>query len=361
MSNLRKFIHNLIHSPLITTIIPTYRRPNLLKGAILSALNQTIFDIQVCVYDNASGDETKNRVEEIAKADARVKYYCHSHPIEAAHNFQFGLSAVETPFFSVLADDDLLAPDFYQTALSTLDQFPTASFFLGSTLDVKENGWIISANAMQWEAAKLYEPPHGLYNVIEKYFNWTGALFRQNVLKHAQIDSNIKPIDLDFILRLASQLPFVISKKPCALFIHHKKSYSGTCGHKLVWPSWLKMIQNIESIQDLSESQKSHAKKLMFLKLQHSFFSIAISLISAKQFEQANTTLTLFLNEFPHHRGGKVLYFILPLMKRNRLLFFFFKAALHSYRMLRSLPLLIKYGNFSKNLISQIRTYTKIT
>jgi len=66
-----------VHSPLITTVIPTYRRPRLLKRAILSALGQTYRNIQVCVYDNASGDETAEVVAGIANGDRRVKYYCH--------------------------------------------------------------------------------------------------------------------------------------------------------------------------------------------------------------------------------------------------------------------------------------------
>ncbi len=72
---------NDIAKPLITTIIPTYRRPKLLRRAIKSVLNQTYPHFQVCVYDNASGDETALVVDEIAKADPRVKYYCHSENI----------------------------------------------------------------------------------------------------------------------------------------------------------------------------------------------------------------------------------------------------------------------------------------
>jgi len=52
--------------PLITTIIPTYRRPKLLRRAIKSVLGQTFPHFQVCVYDNASGDETPDVVAEIS-------------------------------------------------------------------------------------------------------------------------------------------------------------------------------------------------------------------------------------------------------------------------------------------------------
>ena len=69
--------------PLITTIIPTYRRPKLLRRAIMSVLNQTSPHFQICVYDNASGDETAAVVAEFSKNDPRVKYHCHTENIGA--------------------------------------------------------------------------------------------------------------------------------------------------------------------------------------------------------------------------------------------------------------------------------------
>lgn len=43
---------------LITTILPTYRRPQLLKRAIESVLKQTMQDFNLYIFDNASQDET---------------------------------------------------------------------------------------------------------------------------------------------------------------------------------------------------------------------------------------------------------------------------------------------------------------
>ena len=97
--------------PLITTIIPTYRRPKLLKRAIKSVLNQTYPHFQVCVYDNASEDETAEVVAEFAKKDPRVKYHCHPENIGAIKNFKYGLERVGTEYFSILLDDDLLLPN----------------------------------------------------------------------------------------------------------------------------------------------------------------------------------------------------------------------------------------------------------
>ena len=86
-------------TPTITTILPTFRRPERLKKAIRSVLNQTYPHFQVCIYDNASDDATASVVAEFASIDPRVKYHCHPQNIGAAENFQYGLDRVETPFF----------------------------------------------------------------------------------------------------------------------------------------------------------------------------------------------------------------------------------------------------------------------
>ena len=45
-------------SPLITAIIPTYRRPQKLRRAIKSVMNQTYKNIEILVVDDCSKDNT---------------------------------------------------------------------------------------------------------------------------------------------------------------------------------------------------------------------------------------------------------------------------------------------------------------
>src|ERR1039457_3092631 len=96
----------------VTAVIPTYRRPHLLKRAIQSVLAQTHLDLRVRVYDNASGDETADVVRRFADTDARVSYFAHAANIGATRNFEYGIRDVATPFFSCLSDDDVLFPEF---------------------------------------------------------------------------------------------------------------------------------------------------------------------------------------------------------------------------------------------------------
>src|SRR6516165_1449212 len=97
----------------ITTVIPTFRRPTLLGRAIRSVLRQTNRDCAVTVFDNASGDETRDVVAAIAAEDPRVSYHCQSRNVGIVANFISAMQSVQSPYFSVLSDDDVLFPEFF--------------------------------------------------------------------------------------------------------------------------------------------------------------------------------------------------------------------------------------------------------
>jgi glycosyltransferase involved in cell wall biosynthesis len=324
--------------PLITTIIPTYRRPGLLKKAIESALNQTFSNIQVCVYDNASNDETADIVSKLMSRDLRVKYYCHPEPIDAVDNFLFGLSKITTPFFSFLADDDLLLPQFYEITLKTLDRYPRAQFCLGSTVDVDEKGKLISANAYFWKQ-EYYEPPFGVYPAVHHYFNWTGALFRKSVLDHATLDKSVKPIDFDFIAKLAATLPFAIVKKPCALFFHHPKSYSVSFGLKLIYPSWLKIAENLGECLKKDLVVQKNIRAIMHKQLKRRLRNLILLEFSRNQPTKARAALEIYSKEFPHSRSHRLLSILLQFPKLALLM-----SALLKLYSLRRIPLKMKYS-----------------
>lgn len=215
---------------MITTIITTYRRPQLLKRAISSVLSQTYSDFQVCVYDNASGDETKEIVQ-FFRNDPRVKYHCHSENIGMMANYAFGLERVTTPYFSFLSDDDFLLPCFYETALTQLRQFPEAAFAACGVLKVDSEAQIVDNPINLWEREGYYTVPEGMLSMIsakDKFPVPTGVLFQ---LKHL---INIKPDwsndiqlmwDPDYLLRISSQFPFVITKKTCGVYFVHENAF----------------------------------------------------------------------------------------------------------------------------------------
>jgi len=213
----------------ITTVIPTYRRPRPLARAIESVLCQSYPDFEVHVYDNASGDETREVVAQFAASDPRVKYHLHPRNIGMMENFAFGISHVETPFFSILSDDDFLLPGFFERAMCGFEGYSEAIFFFGGLLYANSNGEVVAAPAEAWNAEGLLRPPV-LFEIIAPgaWVTWTSILFRSSVLSTiGGLDKAAgHTADVDFILRAALRCAALLSKTPCAVFTIHPDSAS---------------------------------------------------------------------------------------------------------------------------------------
>lgn len=206
----------VIEEPLITTVIPTYRRPKLLQRAIQSVLNQTYPYFLVCVYDNASGDETADVVAKIARRDSRVRYHRHPENIGLAGNFAYGAAQIATPFLDFLSDDDLLLPKFFETAMATFERYPQAMMFVGETIEAAPGG--SNPRSSPWQEG-IYEPPKGLSQSFQASHNWTGMVVQRAALRAlGGLDPDAgEALDCDLVLRICSRYPVVASNAPCGL------------------------------------------------------------------------------------------------------------------------------------------------
>lgn len=115
------------NTPAVTIAVPTRNRCSYLQRVLSTVLSQTRQDFVVRVADNASGDDTSDVLLEAAH-DTRVTVHRHEALIPRVENYNFLLSNITTPFALVLADDDLLHPDFLARTLALLEADPKMTF-----------------------------------------------------------------------------------------------------------------------------------------------------------------------------------------------------------------------------------------
>jgi glycosyltransferase involved in cell wall biosynthesis len=203
----------------------------MLERALVSVLRQTVRNVRICVYDNASGDETESIVRKLASRDARVQYFRHDANLGALANFLFGMRRVETPYFSFLSDDDVLLPDFYETAIAGFERWPDALMSAASTVEVNEAGRPLFEPLALWPREGLFEPPSGAFAMLDnRHPTWTTALFkRESIDRIGYLDLEVGgPSDLDFELHLAACAPIVVSKLVCGAYVRHAAAHSAT-------------------------------------------------------------------------------------------------------------------------------------
>lgn len=230
----------------ITTVIPTYRRPQLLQRAVASALTQTYPQVRVSIYDNASGDETGHVMTELMKNDSRVTYDCHPVDIGSYGNFNHGIHSVHTPFFSLLSDDDFLVPDFYARVMECFERYPEAGFVCMPTMVIDGQGRVLSP-PMSVEETRFYLPPQGFIGLVNGTLpnTWTGIVFRKEVADViGPIDTTVGPFaDAGYVWRAGARFPFVVAGSISAVLTSHRESTSGTTPPlSSEWPTWWKKM-----------------------------------------------------------------------------------------------------------------------
>ncbi len=249
--------------PQITTIIPTYRRPKMLRRAIESVLAQTYPHLTVAVFDNASGDETEQVVRELARRDSRVKYHCHPENVGACANFDYGLRRVETPYFSFLADDDVVFPHFYEHAMSCLDRHPEARFFCGqATIFDPRWGTHYVRPTEDWRDG-LYQAAEATVRMARTFFTWTACLFSSELGRKIRFDHRVALGDVPFLIKAAAMFPFVVSLVPCGVLTSHADTSCLTMPIGVIYKSYQWMKEDIVDTEAIPAEQAARVNAFL--------------------------------------------------------------------------------------------------
>lgn len=285
--------------PLVTTVIPTYRRPQLLRRAIESALNQSRPDGKVAVYDDASGDETESVVRAFIDRDARVTYHRHATTLGLVENFRFALEQVETPYFSILSNDDMLLPGLYEAGLGALESHPEAAFAATQVMHVDDLGRMIQLR-FPWHPGK-YSPPDGLLRLIEWGAPaWAGIIFRSSVLAElGNLDPNAGTlIDYDFQIRIAARKPYVVVPTPGAVFFHRRESISGDARLDGTWPAWLHLMKKLNQDEAVPPASRKQAEAMLEEQLISRLYGVGIVSSRHGNFSDARQAADLLSNRY---------------------------------------------------------------
>jgi hypothetical protein len=271
---------NYQNIPLITTIIPTFRRPKLLKRAIESVLAQSFKNLKIYVYDNASGDGTEDVVAEYIRHDDRVFYYKNSENIGGINNMIQGVEAVTTSFYSVLNDDDFLLPYFYENALQAFDKYPEAGFVCAKTITVDLIKKKLQFRNGDWLHG-IYQPSSEIASKMYiSHFCQTGVLLRTSM---RQLIGPFEKSGDDrlYLVMAAASSPFVVLTDYGAVYTIHSQSYSETVGLRggeffSVCEALLSTVDWIMKL-DLQKEEKVHLLMLAIDSYGASFDSIKLN------------------------------------------------------------------------------------
>lgn len=294
--------------PLITTIIPTYRRPHLLRRAIRSVLSQTYPHFQVCIYDNASGDETAAVVTEFMRDDPRVRYHCHTENIGMSANFTYAMERIDTSFFSILSDDDYLLPTFYETAMEGFDRHPDAMFSATSVIAMTEKGEITHIPMNLWEREGYFAPPEGLLAwTIAKHPYITGLLFRGEVMERVGLlDRDIFHADYEYEWRVVSRFPYVVSKQPCVVIVIHESQATRASDVSIWLHSYDVIRERLRQNETLAPADGARAEAMLTASFASALFVVGLTAIRDGHLANARAIGAVLSRQFHRRQQGVI-------------------------------------------------------
>jgi glycosyltransferase involved in cell wall biosynthesis len=110
----------------VSVVIPTYNRANLLGRAIRSVINQTYPDFEILVIDDCSKDNT----EEVVKgfSESQLKYIRHGKNKGGSAARNTGITSAKGEYIALLDDDDEWLPEKLE---KQIQKFKTVSHKVG--------------------------------------------------------------------------------------------------------------------------------------------------------------------------------------------------------------------------------------
>ena len=105
-------------TPLVSVIIPTHNRAELLRNTIQTVLAQTVPNIEVIIADDASRDHTEEMVRSFG--DPRLRYLRHAVNQGAPAARNTGIRAARAPYLAFLDDDVEVMPRKLERQLELL-------------------------------------------------------------------------------------------------------------------------------------------------------------------------------------------------------------------------------------------------
>ncbi len=126
--------------PLISVIIPTHNRADLLSRAVGSVRAQTYPDIEIVIVDDGSSDDTRAWITALRAEGVPLKYLRNEVAKGPCVARNQGIREAAGTYISFLDDDDAYHPRRLERLLERIRAEPSLSFVCSDYLSLRRNG-----------------------------------------------------------------------------------------------------------------------------------------------------------------------------------------------------------------------------
>ncbi len=244
--------------PLVSVIIPTYKRSDMLSRAINSVLNQDYQNVQVVIVDDNNPDtEWRKLTSHIMKSyvpDSRVKYICHEKNMNGSAARNTGIENSDGELLCFLDDDDWFLDTKVEKQSNFLEKFKK---YAACCCDYKKDG-----QAIILQNKEDYTKDILLLNMTPQT---SGIMFRREAItKLSGFDASyIRHQDYELLLRFFDS-GYLMGKVNEVLYIRERANNSNIPNGEKMEAVKAKFLRQFDYLVDKYGDSDMNFKKAVY-------------------------------------------------------------------------------------------------
>lgn len=238
---------------LISVIIPTYNREELIDRCVRSVLSQTYRNIEVIVIDDHSTDGTITKVEKLIDEDDRVKLVKLEKNSGACIARNKGIEQSAGQYIAFLDSDDIFDREKIRKQLERIEE--TGADFCASEYTYwDKNGKKIVQSIPHGDQSECFK------QLLYCNFITTGTLFgKKECLSKLNFDISLPRYqDWDLVIRLFKQYKFCFIHEPLLIQYYQPRSITASTSHEKSLDSLSKILS--KNIEDYTENSLAYSQ-----------------------------------------------------------------------------------------------------
>ena len=262
--NSQELVPKLKNGPLVSVIVPSYNRVDLLPDTVDSILSQTFDDFELIIVDNMSEDGTESYVNGLK--DPRIKYYRNPNNGIIAVNRNLGIKNSKGKYIAFCDDDDLWLPYKLEQQIEFMGKNEDIGLCGGYEATIDTNGQLRLFPQKESVVFRYYD----FYNLLRcNHIDTCTAMVRASCLDDIGIfdeDPSLVGIE-DYDLWLAIARKYRVARIPFVMAKHrrHLGNTSRDCVEMNL--NWLKVLRKYEDMGYVDAKTMSSLKGNVYRKL----------------------------------------------------------------------------------------------
>lgn len=279
---------------MVSVIMLTYNRENLVSQAIECILKQTMQNFEFIIVNNGSSDNSGAVADDYAKKDARIRVI-HREKGNIGSGRNVGLDAAKGEYITFIDDDDQCEPDFLE-------------FLLNLALENNADVSICGENERVYDEKHIMTPEEALIQLFwRKRYNmaFPTKLFHKNLNKKIRFSETDIYDDIGMMYRLlAAANKVAYHGLPKYTFYRHKNNTSAwTTNHKLLTNKILDEYLNTYSKRTHWVSELFPENKETWRYFEWSFMISMVEKVNRLGIPNCEHQMEKMLNELKTHEN----------------------------------------------------------